>query len=177
VHTVVIVHVIFTTDAVTGHSEKDPIWKEKMDFTFRYLIMIGIPVFFLLSGMGSMYFETERKGFIKFAVGKINRLMLPCIVAVPLFIIPRLYFSQNWDQLGRIKKGTEIEWNLFKYVPHIMADSFVFKIGHLWFLIVLLVVVLTTYPLLAFSRRRMMKKPLSFEDLKIAIWQLVAILC
>ena len=56
VHVVVLLHSIYTTDVVTGHSKHDHIWKEKMDFIFRYLAQIGIPVFFLISGMGSIYF-------------------------------------------------------------------------------------------------------------------------
>ena len=50
------------------------------------------------------------------------------------------------------------------------------KLGQLWFLPVLLLVCLVNYPLLAFSRRRMRKLPLGFEDFKIVVGQLCTIL-
>lgn len=164
VHCVVLLHCMYTTDVVTGQSLHDQVWKERMDFFFRYLVQIGIPVFFLVSGMGSVYYDTEKKGFMRYAINKTKRLMGPVLFSIPLFILPRLYLSQDWDDLGRTKKGTEIEWNLLRYVPLIFADNFVMKLGHLWFLPVLLLVCLVNYPLLAFSRRRMKKLPLDRKD-------------
>lgn len=148
-----------------------------MDFFFRYLVQVGIPVFFLISGMGSIYYDTERKGFIRYAINKTQRLMLPVLFSIPLFIIPRLYITQSWDDLGRVKKGTEIEWNIFKYLTQIFLDNFVMKIGHLWFLPVLLLVCLVNYPLLAYSRRRMKKLPVGRQDVMIILGQFIAIMC
>ena len=88
-----------------------------MDSFFRYLVQIGIPVFFLLSGMGSVYYETERKGFGQFAKDKTKRLIYPFLFAVGVFLLPRLYVSQGWETIGRLDKGKRIEWNFVKYVP------------------------------------------------------------
>ena len=93
VHTVVILHCIYSCDKITGYSEKNVLWKEKMDSLFRYLVQIGIPVFFLLSGMAGVNFPTEKKGFGSFAFGKIKRLMIPFFVSVLIFLVPRLYVS------------------------------------------------------------------------------------
>ena len=38
VHVVVLTHCIYTSDKVTGHSLHNHIWKEKMDFMFRFLV-------------------------------------------------------------------------------------------------------------------------------------------
>ena len=148
-----------------------------MDFFFRYNEQVGIPVFFLLSGMGSIYYDTEKKGFIRYAINKTQRLILPVVFSIPLFIIPRLYVTQSWDDLGRVKKGTEIEWNIFKYLSQIFLDNFVMKLGHLWFLPVLLLVCLVNYPLLAYSRRRMKMLPVGRKDVMIIIAQFIAIMC
>ena len=66
--------------------------------------------------MGSIYYNTEKHGFLKFAISRTQRLMIPVVVAIPLFILPRLYIAQGWDSIGRVKKGTQIEWNIFKYI-------------------------------------------------------------
>ena len=93
VHVVVILHCIYTTDKVTGFSTVNHAWKEKMNSLFRFLVQIGIPLFFLLSGMGSVYFKSEVHGFCKFAKDKVKRLVTPFLLAVVMFLIPRLYLS------------------------------------------------------------------------------------
>lgn len=78
---------------------------------------MGIPIFFFLSGMGSIYFDTEKKGFCNYAKTKSKRLMYPFLFAVVVFLVPRLYLSQGWESIGRLDKGKRIEWNILKYYP------------------------------------------------------------
>jgi hypothetical protein len=56
-------------------------------------VQIGIPMFFYISGMGATFFNTEGKGFGIFVTDKILRLMLPFVIAIFVFLIPRLYFG------------------------------------------------------------------------------------
>jgi hypothetical protein len=174
VHVVVLLHCIFSADKVTGHSEHNALWKEKMESFFRYLLQIGIPLFFLLSGMMGIHFPTETRGFGQYAIGKFKRLMTPFFFSVFVFLIPRLYISQGWEPIGRLKKQTEIEWNFFKYVPAIVADNIVLKLGQLWFLPVLYIITLVNYPLLAWARRRKRNMVLDIEDFKLVLGQLLA---
>lgn len=126
---VVLIHCIFATDNVTGHSEKDPIWREKMEHIFRYLSQVGMPVFFLISGMGTIYYETEKKGFKKFSINRTKRLFYPFLFSIPIFLLPRLYMSQGWEKIGRVDGGERIEWNIIKWIPLIFKDNLVFKLG------------------------------------------------
>lgn len=169
VHVVVLLHCIFTTDKVTNHSLHNHVWKEKMEHFFRYLVQIGIPLFFLLSGMGSIYFETEKKGFLQFVKNRFQRLIYPFIFAVLVFLVPRLYLSQGWETIGRLDKNSKIEWNFFKYYPLILMDGIIMRLGQLWFLPVMMLICLFNYPLLAWSRRRIKRTPYDREDVKLVL--------
>lgn len=119
--------------------------------------------------MAGINYPTETKGFGQYAKGKSIRLMLPLIFGLFVFLIPKLYLSQGWESIGRLNKNTDIEWNFFKYVPLILADNIVMKLGQLWFLPVLLLLSLSNYPLLSWSRRRKRNRPLDVEDFLIVI--------
>ena len=60
----------------------------------------------------------------------------------------------------------KVEWNPIKYTFEILNGGLLMKLGHLWFLPVLLIVVVMNYPLLAFSRRRGRQLEVDFEDFK-----------
>lgn len=169
VHVVVLLHCIYSTDRVTGHSLENQLWKEKMESLFRYLLQIGIPLFFLLSGMAGIHYPTETKGFGQYVRGKAMRLMLPFIFGVFVFLVPRLYLSQGWETVGRLNKQTVIEWNFIKYMPLVLADNILMKLGQLWFLPVLLCLSMVNYPLLAWSRRRKRDMPFEMQDALIVM--------
>ena len=65
----------------------------KRDGIFKCLVQIGIPMFFYISGMGTTFFNTEKKGFFIFCKSKVLRILVPFIVSVFVFLIPRLYFG------------------------------------------------------------------------------------
>lgn len=52
-------------------------------------------MFFYISGMSTTYFNTlkPQNNFLRFFWGKFKRLMIPFFVAVPVVLIPRLYFA------------------------------------------------------------------------------------
>jgi predicted permease len=64
-----------------------------MDSIIRYLVQIGIPTFFLLSGMGLSFYKTEKSSFAKFFLNKFNRLVVPLIVCFIILLIPTLYIE------------------------------------------------------------------------------------
>jgi len=51
-------------------------------------------MFFYISGIGATFFYTEKNHFGIFVGGKILRLLVPFVVAIFVFLIPRLYFGQ-----------------------------------------------------------------------------------
>jgi predicted permease len=64
-----------------------------MDSILRYLVQIGIPTFFLLSGMGLSFYKTEKSSFATFFLNKFNRLIIPLIACIIFLLIPTLYFE------------------------------------------------------------------------------------
>jgi fucose 4-O-acetylase-like acetyltransferase len=162
VHLVVILHSVLTTDFVVQESLVNEGFKERKLSFFRYMVQYGIPTFFLLSGIGASNYKTEKHGFIKYSLEKFKRLALPFFLSLFIFLIPRLYVAQEYDPIGRVNKEQDIEWDFFTYAGLIMKSNWVFKLGQLWFLPVLMVISILIYPLIAFSRRRMQKEPLNF---------------
>jgi hypothetical protein len=146
-------------------------FQQKKDGIVKGLVQIGIPMFFYISGMGATFFNTEKKGFGNFLVNKTLRLMLPFAVAIFVFLIPRLYFGQEFEDWTRPDKKN-IENDYWKFtlatLPGIMG-----KLSWLWYLPALMVDCLLTYPLLAWSIRRANKIPYhSRDDGNIVLLQL-----
>jgi len=51
-------------------------------------------MFFYISGIGATFFDTEKNHFGIFVGGKVLGLLVPFVVAIFVFLIPRLYFGQ-----------------------------------------------------------------------------------
>lgn len=51
--------------------------------------------------MGATFFNTEGKGFGIFFFDKVLRLAVPFILAIFIFLIPRLYFGQVYEDWTR----------------------------------------------------------------------------
>jgi len=88
-------------DASGFDPELDPVTQQKKDGIIKCLVQIGIPMFFYISGMGATFFNTEGKGFGIFVWDKILRLAIPFVVAIFVFLIPRLYFGQLYEDWTR----------------------------------------------------------------------------
>jgi hypothetical protein len=132
-------------------------------------------MFFYISGMGATFFNTESKGFGNFFVDKTLRLMVPFVLAIFIFLIPRLYFGQPYEDWTRPdKKNMENDYLEFqmKSLPNIFS-----KLSWLWYLPALFIDCLLTYPLLAWSIRRAYKIPFnSRDDGNIVLMQLVILI-
>lgn len=79
-----------------------------MDSIVRYLVQFGIPVFFLLSGMGLSFFKTENSSFFSFFLNKFYRLIVPLIACFFLLLIPKLYIQQIYSEYSRLDYGKTI---------------------------------------------------------------------
>lgn len=88
-------------DASGFDPDVDPWTQQKKDGIIKCLVQMGIPMFFYVSGMASTYFNTESKGFGIFVGDKTLRLLVPFVLAIFIFLIPRLYFGQAYEDFTR----------------------------------------------------------------------------
>ena len=108
-------------------------------------------MFFYLSGIGATFFRTEDKNFAIFVGEKALRLLVPFVVAIFVFLIPRLYFGQQYEDFTRPDDVIENDYWLFmqKTLPTIHL-----KLSWLWYLPALFIDFMLCYPLLRWSIRR-----------------------
>ena len=111
--------------------------------------------------MASTFFNTEGKGFGLFFLDKVLRLLIPFGIAIFIFLMPRLYLGQEYEDWTRPNGQTEKDYWQFniKTLPSIFS-----KLSWLWYLPALFVDCILTYPLLAWSVRRARKIPFDSRD-------------
>jgi len=119
-------------------------------------------MFFYISGMGATFFNTEGKGFGIFVTDKVLRLMLPFVIAIFVFLIPRLYFGQQYEDWTR-PNGKHVENDYWTFQMNTLPKIFS-KLSWLWYLPALFIDCILTYPLLAWSIRRAKKIPFNARD-------------
>lgn len=113
-------------------------------------------MFFYISGMGATFFNTEAKGFGIFVGDKSLRLLIPFIVGIFIFLIPRLYFGQQYEDFTR--PNGKVEEDYWQFMIQTLPTIFS-KLSWLWYLPALFIDCILTYPLLAWSVRRAKKIP------------------
>ena len=138
---------------------------EKSDGIIRTMVQIGIPAFFYISGIATTFYDADKKGFCPYIKGKFLRLVIPFIFAVIVFLIPRLYFTQDFSPMAKLDESQPeiLEWNYFTYFGK-MLPQFLFKMSWLWFLPALFIDSLINYPILKWTQRRYSEKPMSLKD-------------
>ena len=91
----IFVHTLCNSFDASGlDPDENPTIQQKKDGIIKSLVQIGIPMFFYISGIGSTFYRTEEKNFGIFVLEKVLRLLVPFILAIFIFLIPRLYFGQ-----------------------------------------------------------------------------------
>ena len=113
-------------------------------------------MFFYISGIGSTFFDTEKKHFGIFVGDKVLRLLVPFVVAIFVFLIPRLYFGQTYEDYTR--PNDEIENDYWQFMKKTLPTIYL-KLSWLWYLPALFIDIMLTYPLLRWSIRRSRKIP------------------
>ena len=99
---VIFVHCLVNSfDASDLDAEDVPTIQQKKDGIIKSLVQIGIPMFFYVSGIGATFFRTEEKHFGIYIGDKVLRLLIPFVVAIFVFLIPRLYFGQQYEDFTR----------------------------------------------------------------------------
>jgi hypothetical protein len=133
-------------------------------------------MFFYISGIGSSFYNTESKGFALFIWDKILRLAVPFVVAIFIFLIPRLYFGQSYEDWTRPYKDKEIiEEDYWTFMVASLPNIFS-KLSWLWYLPALFIDCVITYPLLAWTVRRSRGIPWVNRDDAAIIFLQIAIL-
>lgn len=123
-----------------------------------------------LAGITVSYYNCENKGFLLFLAGKIKTLLIPFLVLLPLILVPRLYFAQDYEEFSR-PDGQHIEWNYFLFLKKSLP-TIIMKMSWLWFLLALFIDCLVVYPIVFWTQRRYAKKPLSAIDAQLVIAQI-----
>jgi surface polysaccharide O-acyltransferase-like enzyme len=96
VHLVVFVHCLVSCcDAL---EIKDHTYKIGV---LKVLVQVGIPYFFYISGIASSFYKIK-KGFLSYLSNKFWRLMIPFGLAIPIFLVPRLFFGQEFEDFAYI---------------------------------------------------------------------------
>ena len=113
--------------------------------------------------MGATYFNTEGKGFGNFVGNKVLRLLVPFVIAVFIFLIPRLYFGQQYEDFCR-PDGKNIEDDYWTFQTKTLQGNIFIKLSWLWYLPALFIDCMLTYPLVAWSIRRSRKIPFDARD-------------
>jgi hypothetical protein len=113
-------------------------------------------MFFYISGIGSTFFDTEKNNYGIFVGGKVLRLLVPFILAIFVFLIPRLYFGQQYEDFTRI--DDVVENNYWTYMQKTLPTIHL-KLSWLWYLPALFIDCILTYPLLRWSIRRSKRIP------------------
>lgn len=113
------------------------------------LLQMGIPAFFYISGFSATFWNTRKYHFCHFFWDKLKRYIFPLIVGILVFLIPRLYFTQDYSLFGRYRE--QEDYNFFHYYGQMVAGKFLLKISWLWFLIALFIDSLINYPLLKWT--------------------------
>jgi surface polysaccharide O-acyltransferase-like enzyme len=173
---VILVHCIVNSYSVLDYDSITPSdTLQKKDGILRQLLQIGIPLFFYISGMSATFFDTQNKGFGNFALEKFVRLIAPLFLAIPCFLIPRLYLGQEFEDWTRIQPD-QVEKNFWAYFVKVIP-TLPWKMSWLWFLPLLFTVSIFSYPGLKWTQRRAKRVEIDFkEDGKILFAQFLVFL-
>lgn len=149
---VILVHALCNSFDASGlDPDEVPTLQQKKDGIIKCLVQIGIPMFFYISGIGATFFKTEDKNFGIFVGEKSLRLLVPFIVGIFAFLIPRLYFGQTYEDFTR--PNDEIEQNYWEFTKKTLPGIHL-KLSWLWYLPALFIDFMICYPLLRWSIRR-----------------------
>jgi hypothetical protein len=89
--------------------------------------------------------------------GKAFRLLVPFVIAIFVFLIPRLYFGQPYESWCR-PDGEHMENDYGEFVVKTLPDIHM-KLSWLWYLPALFIDFVLTYPLLRWTVRRSRRIP------------------
>jgi len=130
-------------------------------------------MFFYVSGIGATFFRTEDKHFGIYIGDKVLRLLVPFVVAIFVFLIPRLYFGQQYEDFTR--PNDEIETNYWDFMKKTLPTIHI-KLSWLWYLPALFIDCVLTYPLLRWTVRRSKGIPYDpLVDTGIIVHQMVTL--
>ena len=90
------------------------------------------------------------------------RLIVPLLVAIPCLLIPRLYLGQEYEEWTRLSVDY-IEPSFWVYAVKVLP-LVVDKMSWLWFLPLLFVVSVLSYPTIAWTQRRNRKIDIDFKE-------------
>ena len=127
-----------------------------------------MPLFFLLSGVGSWYALKFRSGR-QYLFDRVKRLLIPLYtVGVFIIVLPQVYFEWVTNEGYTGTFGEMIPLYLGSITKHFSASPLFFNVfwGHLWFLQFLFIISLVTLPLLIYLKSEAGQKVIK----RLATW-------
>jgi glucan biosynthesis protein C len=131
---------------------------QRSEFATLFVVLLALwemPLFFLLSGVGSWYALKSRNAG-QYLFGRVKRLLIPLYTVGAFILLPPQMYMDRVSHGG----GAQNIWKLIP--PYFRGSSFKFLFvapyltniwpGHLWFLQLLFNVVILTLPLLLYLR-------------------------
>ncbi|MFC1981012.1 acyltransferase family protein [Chloroflexota bacterium] len=127
-----------------------------------------MPLFFLLSGVGSWYALKSRSGG-QYLFDRIKRLLIPLYtVGVFILVLPQVYFDWVTNKGYTSTFWESIPLYIGSIPDHFYASPLFFNVfwGHLWFLQFLFLISLVTLPLLVYLKSEQGQKLIK----RLATW-------
>lgn len=169
-------HCLNDTSMALDYSQQDSVFEMWREHFYRYCVQFGMPVFFYISGMSAIFFNFDKeRAFFRFFTGKVRRLIIPMLFGIFFIMIPRYYVIQSWCWWGRIDNYQNTEYNYFKFMIAQLKEDFLGKLGPMWFLLFLFLLMNLNYPLIKWTSRRSRLIPVGREDGITILQQLLAV--
>lgn len=151
-------------------------FKEKYFGFIRVGCQVGMPILFLISGFSVALINPNKQSFFGFVWKKILRLAIPMVTGMFLFVIPKLYLSQRWEQGAQLSIDGHFveEKNLITYYIKIAQTNLMMKMGHLWFILILLIISISSYPMMIFTVRRSKNYEIGTYDVALVTFAILS---
>ena len=133
---------------------------ELVDAVVAFASLWGMPLLFVISGMG-IWYSLRRRTTASFALERVRRLLVPVIFGVVVIVPPQVwtrlrgrpaYDESYWDFLSRFF-DVQLTLGHFPFVVVGSPGNDLFEPAHLWFLVLLFSFTLLLVPVIWALRR------------------------
>ncbi len=134
---------------------------EIVDAIIGFAVMWGMPLLFVISGIG-IWYSLQSRNLVSFVAERTKRLLVPLIFGTLVIVPPQVWYrvraeTGRWpDYLSFYRDFLDVEVNLkgFPFVVRASPATDYFEYGQLWFLVLLFGWSLLLIPFIALLRRR-----------------------
>ena len=124
-----------------------------LNYVLGFIDMWHMPLLFLLAG-ASAYFSLRRRSAVQFAQERMLRLFVPIVFGIFVIMPPQTWIGAQYNSgytgsfVSYITSGAFLRWNIQDAGDYYGG----FGIGHLWFILFLLLISLIALPLMGWQK-------------------------